>query len=147
MPHLFSSQPKHAGHGLVNGVRDIGLGVAGGVAALFAAPMVGAQKEGSSGFFKVLALFSLCPLRAWAGSRFLLTGCAPYGWTAGAGGGVDRCGGTANGWSGVRVCADGTWRIQHTRGDGPRDGGRCCMGRSDGPMEQYVHPGTNCSRV
>lgn len=55
--HLFSSQPKHAGQGLVNGVRDIGLGVAGGVAALFAAPVVGAQKEGSSGFVKVLA----CP--------------------------------------------------------------------------------------
>jgi hypothetical protein len=54
MPHMFSSQPKHAGYGLMNGVRDIGLGVVGGVAALLAAPVVGAQKEGSAGFVKVL---------------------------------------------------------------------------------------------
>lgn len=50
---MFNSQPKHVGAGMMYGVRDIGLGVLGGVATLVAAPVVGASKEGATGFVKV----------------------------------------------------------------------------------------------
>jgi len=56
LANMFNSQPKHVGAGMMYGVRDIGLGVLGGVATLVAAPVVGASKEGATGFVKGVGL-------------------------------------------------------------------------------------------
>eukprot|EP00051_Salpingoeca_urceolata_P001476 m.41278 g.41278 ORF g.41278 m.41278 type:complete len:334 (+) comp11444_c0_seq2:242-1243(+) len=53
MPSLFSlRRPRDARAGLSSGLKSIGKGVAGGVAALFAAPIAGAASDGAKGFFK-----------------------------------------------------------------------------------------------
>jgi hypothetical protein len=56
VPELFSSRrPKHAGAGILSGFKNFGKGVAAGVAAFVAAPVIGAKEEGLKGFGKGLA--------------------------------------------------------------------------------------------
>jgi len=56
-PTPFSvRRPKDARAGLSSGLKNIGKGVAGGIASLVALPAIGAKEEGAAGFAKGLAM-------------------------------------------------------------------------------------------
>lgn len=48
----MTDAPKHAGEGVLYGVRDLGKGVWGGVSGVVTQPMKGAKREGGLGFLK-----------------------------------------------------------------------------------------------
>lgn len=53
---FLRAAPRDATHGVVEGVKSIGMGVVAGVGTLIGAPIMGAQQEGFKGFFKGLGV-------------------------------------------------------------------------------------------